>query len=547
MAIPSNLANIKYSGIKGSSGGVSQVAADKSYASFNAQNQANFNSMMDSVDAASERILNEKKSQKALDKTDSNYIEKEMLGVVGLNDTGNSTFDDNKQNYFYDLKARYVQIKNYMDENPDKQAAGAKELAKIKQQVQVFKDASPIMVGAMDQIRKSLEIPQGQPGAMSSGVPSDVQTMLLALQGGGPEVSIVNGEDGNLVLFMGPQKYMENGEEKTTEGAQFNLNKFLELQRNGGEFFQTIPDWKPELKEIADDVIKTSNGKDNPLYYTLSEVSVGDNKNAVVKEWNSQIIDPATRKPMIGGEFLDVMGQQVPNPFKGQKINGEMLAQMDLIRTGAFNSLLKPQHANDNDASILWTDVIGTDRNGNPGQDSVWDVTNKNQLSTALNWLSKQAVNEFGIEEGVLSHQNKSKPTGGSGSGGDSQQEASSLLSDIQGAMKDRDSAKNYFMNKSLGGKRIVDVDYSVFDENLELGKRPNTIELSVAVGKDEQEPITYNLDDMSSFKTLIKDLVKDQYGSDNTAEKIRSEIYRMLKDSEKKKKNKFEEFKDKK
>jgi len=532
MAIPSNLANIKYSGIKGSSGGVSQVAADKSYASFNAQNQANFNSMMNSVDAASERILNEKKSQKALDKTDSNYIEKEMLGVVGLNDTGNSTFDDNKQNYFYDLKARYVQIKNYMDENPDKQAAGAKELAKIKQQVQVFKDASPIMVGAMDQIRKSLEIPQGQPGAMSSGVPSDVQTMLLALQGGGPEVSIVNGEDGNLVLFMGPQKYMENGEEKTTEGAQFNLNKFLELQRNGGEFFQTIPDWKPELKEIADDVIKTSNGKDNPLYYTLSEVSVGDNKNAVVKEWNSQIIDPATRKPMIGGEFLDVMGQQVPNPFKGQKINGEMLAQMDLIRTGAFNSLLKPQHANDNDASILWTDVIGTDRNGNPGQDSVWDVTNKNQLSTALNWLSKQAVNEFGIEEGVLSHQNKSKPTGGSGSGGDSQQEASSLLSDIQGAMKDRDSAKNYFMNKSLGGKRIVDVDYSVFDENLELGKRPNTIELSVAVGKDEQEPITYNLDDMSSFKTLIKDLVKDQYGSDNTAEKIRSEIYRMLKDN---------------
>ena len=529
MAIPSNLANIKYSGIKGSSGGISQVAADKSYASFNAHNQANFNSMMNSIDAASERILNEKKSQKTLDKTNSNYMEKELLQVVGLNNTGNSTFDDNKQNYFYDLKARYVQIKNYMDENPDKQAAGAKELAKIKQQVQVFKDASPIMVGAMDQIRKSLEIPQGQPGAMSSGVPSDVQTMLLALQGGGPEVSIVNGEDGNLVLFMGPQKYMENGEEKTTEGAQFNLNKFLELQRNGGEFFQTIPDWKPELKEIADDVIKTSNGKDNPLYYTLNEISVGDNKNAVVKEWNSQIIDPATRKPMIGGEFLDVMGQQVPNPFKGQKINGEMLAQMDLIRTGAFNSLLKPQHANDNDASILWTDVIGTDRNGDPGQDSVWDVTNKNQLSTALNWLSKQAVNEFGIEEGVLSHQNKPKPTGGSGSGGDSQQEASSLLSDIQGAMKDRDSAKNYFMNKSLGGKRIDGVNY------LELGKKPGKIELLVAVGKEDVEAIEYDLNNPASFKTLIKDLVKDQYGSDNTAEKIRSEIYRMLKDSGKK------------
>ena len=547
MAIPNNLANIKYRGITGSTGGISQVAADKSYASFNTQNRIQHNSMMQSAAARQQNIENEKASQKKLDKTSSDYYETEMMKVVGLTDVGNSNFDDNKQNYFYDLKDRYVKIKNYMDENPDYQAAGAKELAKINQQIEVFKESAPIMVSALDQIKKSLEIPTGQPGAMSSMVPTDVQVMLMALQGGGPEVTMVNGEDGNLVLYMPEQEYMENGETKTTKGAQFNLNKFIELQRNGGEFFETIPDYRPELKEIADDVIKTSNGKDNPLYYTLNEVSVGENKNAVVKEWNDQIIDPATQKPMIGGDFLNVMGQEVPNPFKGQKINGEMLAQMDLIRTGAFNSLLKPQHANDNDAAILWTDVIGTDKNGNPGQDTVWDPTNKEQLSVALNWLSREAVNEFGIEEGVLTHQNKSTSKGGSGSGGDSQQEASSLLSDIQGAMKDRDSAKNYFMNKSLGGKRIVDVDYSVFDENLELGKRPNTIELSVAVGKDEQEPITYNLDDMSSFKTLIKDLVKDQYGSDNTAEKIRSEIYRMLKDSGKKKKNKFEEFKDKK
>ena len=513
MAIPSNLANIKYSGIKGSSGGISQVAADKSYASFNAHNQANFNSMMNSIDAASERILNEKKSQKALDKTNSNYMEKELLQVVGLNDTGNSTFDDNKQNYFYDLKARYVQIKNYMDENPDKQAAGAKELAKIKQQVQVFKDASPIMVGAMDQIRKSLEIPQGQPGAMSSGVPSDVQTMLLALQGGGPEVSIVNGEDGNLVLFMGPQKYMENGEEKTTEGAQFNLNKFLELQRNGGEFFQTIPDWKPELKEIADDVIKTSNGKDNPLYYTLNEISVGDNKNAVVKEWNSQIIDPATRKPMIGGEFLDVMGQQVPNPFKGQKINGEMLAQMDLIRTGAFNSLLKPQHANDNDASILWTDVIGTDRNGNPGQDSVWDVTNKNQLSTALNWLSKQAVNEFGIEEGVLSHQNKPKPTSDGLSSGS--QNAMDIYNDLAGLTKS--NVSSYFKNKKINGKDVLLDGVKLVDKVNDYGEvvaKDALLTIEVASGKTDEDgnrtanSRPYDLTNPVEFETLINDVV---------------------------------------
>lgn len=531
MAIPNNLANIKYRGITGSTGGISQVAADKSYASFNTQNRVQHNSMMQSAAARQQNIENEKASQKKLDKTSSDYYETEMMKVVGLTDVGNSNFDDNKQNYFYDLKDRYVKIKNYMDENPDYQAAGAKELAKINQQIEVFKESAPIMVIALDQIKKSLEIPTGQPGAMSSMVPTDVQVMLMALQGGGPEVTMVNGEDGNLVLYMPEQEYMENGETKTTKGAQFNLNKFIELQRNGGEFFETIPDYRPELKEIADDVIKTSNGKDNPLYYTLNEVSVGENKNAVVKEWNDQIIDPATQKPMIGGDFLNVMGQEVPNPFKGQKINGEMLAQMDLIRTGAFNSLLKPQHANDNDAAILWTDVIGTDKNGNPGQDTVWDPTNKEQLSVALNWLSREAVNEFGIEEGVLTHQNKKEEkSDGQDSVSYSRQEASSLLNDLREASNDREAATNYFKNKTINGKEIYDVNY------LELGKKPGKIELLLAVGKEDVEPMEFDLNNTASLKNLIQELVKDQYGSDNTAESIRSEIYRMLKDSGKKK-----------
>lgn len=520
-----------------------QPVIDKSFEAFNKGMQQAIKDGVVSANANKEYRRKEKEAQKILTEAQTKYLEDQYTPLMGLGDTGNNTFDKNKQNYFFSLKDKYIEIKNMMDENPDLQQEGAKSLAQINGEIEQFKTAAPIMLQQIVALKDALKLPPGTPGAISSEVPDDLQRMLLGIVDGGPEVTMVN-SDGNLMLYMPPQTYEQNGETIETNGAKFNINSFLNLSSTGGDFIKTIPDYEDELKSAANSVIKMEDGKsDNPLYYTLNEVSVGDNKNAVVKEWNAQIVDPATNKPMIGGEYLDVMGYQIDNPFKGQKINGEMLAQMDMIRTGAFNSLISPSDPNDNDMSVLWADVIPDDLTNNES----WNPTNKEQLSVALNWLSQQSVNEFGIEEGVLTHQNKSTPKGGSGSGGDSQQEASSLLSDIQGAMKDRDSAKNYFMNKSLGGKRIVDVDYSVFDENLELGKRPNTIELSVAVGKDEQEPITYNLDDMSSFKTLIKDLVKDQYGSDNTAEKIRSEIYRMLKDSGKKKKNKFEEFKDKK
>ena len=58
----------------------------------------------------------------------------------------------------------------------------------------------------------------------------------------------------------------------------------------------------------------------------------------------------------------------------------------------------------------------------------------KNQLSTALNWLSKQAVNEFGIEEGVLTHQNKS--TSKSDGPSSESQNAMDIYNDLAGLTK---------------------------------------------------------------------------------------------------------------
>ena len=362
-----------------------QPVIDKSFEAFNKGMQQAIKDGVVSANANKEYRRKEKEAQKRLTEAQTKYLEDQYTPLMGLGDTGNNTFDKNKQNYFFSLKDKYIEIKNMMDENPDLQQEGAKSLAQINGEIEQFKTAAPIMLQQIVALKDALKLPPGTPGAISSEVPDDLQRMLLGIVDGGPEVTMVN-SDGNLMLYMPPQTYEQNGETIETNGAQFNINSFLNLSSTGGDFIKTIPDYKDELQSAANSVIKMEDGKsDNPLYYTLNEVSVGDNKNAVVKEWNAQIVDPATNKPMIGGEYLDVMGYQIDNPFKGQKINGEMLAQMDMIRTGAFNSLISPSDPNDNDMSVLWADVIPDDLTNNES----WNPTNKEQLSVALNWLSQ--------------------------------------------------------------------------------------------------------------------------------------------------------------
>tara|TARA_R110000824_G_scaffold222676_2_gene410424 strand:- start:609 stop:2276 length:1668 start_codon:yes stop_codon:yes gene_type:complete len=485
-----------------------QPIIDKSFEVFNKGMQQAVKDGLTSSRLNEQYRAKEKEAQKKLSADAAKQREDMYSSVTGLADTGNNTFDKNKQNYFYSLKDKYIKIKNMMDENPDLQQEGAKQLAMINGEIEQFKKAAPEMLKTIVGLKDALKIPPGQPGAVSSEVPDDIQRMLLAIVEGGPEVTMVN-KDGNLMLYMPPQTYEQNGETIETNGAQFDINSFLNLSASGGDFIKTIPDFKEEFKDAANAVIKTANGKDNPLYYTLSEVSVGDNKDAVVKEWNSEIVDPATNKPMVGGEFLDVMGQQIPNPFKGQKINGEMLAQIDMIRTGAFNSLINPEDSNDNDMSILWADVMPDELTKN----AAWNPANKNQLGAALNWLSQQSVNEFGIEEGVLTHQNKPKSKG-DGSSSESQS-AMDIYNDLAGLNKS--NVSSYFKNKKINGKDVLLDGVKLVDKVNDYGEivaKDALLTIEVASGKTDDDgnrtanPRPYDLTNPVEFETLINDVV---------------------------------------
>lgn len=519
--IPSYLPNIKAAKISVPNNAYTnpQPIIDKSFEVFNKGIQKAIGTFATNARLEREYRRKEKEDQLKLIKTQSDYSEQQMNQIVGLKNTGSAQFDANKQNYFYQLKENYIKIKNMMDKNPDLHESGAKELAKINNEIFQYKEMAPKMLNQIVFLREALKIPPGQPGAISSETPGTIQRMLLAIVEGGPNVSLAS-KDGNLYLYMPPQTYEQDGETLETDGQQINISEFLNITEGGGEVIKTIPDYQKELKDAADAVIKMENGEDNPLYYKLNEVSVGDNNNAVVKEWNSQVIDPATNKQMIGSDTLDVLGFKIKNPFAGKKINGEMLAQMDLIRTGAFESLLKPDDPNDNDMAVIWADVIPDSITG----DDAWNPANKDQLSKALGWLSQQAVAEYGLKEGVLTHQKKPKPETVDTKAIKNNKAANTIFTNLEKIRSGESDPTSFLRNKKINGKDII----TEADGEKVTFLKDGVLTIGYDTGKGGEDVLVdkriYNLNDPGEYKTFISDFVFSKY-SGQRAEDIRDAI----------------------
>ena len=513
-------------------------------------------------------IKDEKKAQDKLVKDRQTNISKSLLDVANLTNTGNSKFDNNKMNFFLDLKQQFAEIQNLIAENPEFAVEGNRELAKINGMVNQFQAAAPKMLREIVWMREKLKEKSGTVGAISSLFPDAMARMLLAIGGDGDvDVSIVM-DDGQLVLFAPDQTYMEDGVEIHMDATSINVSKFQQLSDTAGGAIPIIGDWETEVLEATKtslEVIGAGDGGSGiilPKYITTEMITTKNGEEYEHKTWAKEIIDPVTNQAIIGEDTLIIDGlkTEIPNPFAGQKLTGRMLAIQELITNGTFNSLLNNQDPNDNDMEIYWADVVGdpTDEFGNkligydgiPGQNSAWDVTDPKKVALAVEWFASRGIEKY---EHTLGMQGtpKTKTTTGGGTG--YQQDAVNLFNDLATASQSGEGARNYFMNKSIGGKRILDVNYmedfeSLSDFEKQTKGKSNIITLTVAVGKDDADEIEYDLNNPASLKTLIKDLVKDQYGSDNTAEKIRSQIYRMITASQNKNKkdqNKFDKFKE--
>ena len=464
--IPSLLPNIKAAKISARNDAYTnpQAVVDRSYEIFNKGMQQAIASGVTAMNNNAAYRKAEIEDQARLRKESSSLLVNEQAKVQGLARVGNPRFEQNKQNYMYALKERVVELKNAMDKNPELQQDGARAIAQINRQILEFKAAAPNMVTAINTLKERLKIEKGKYGAIASENASDIQRILLGMDQGDADITLVTGKYGNLVLYMPEQTYTtEDGEEVYTTGAQFDISAFNKMSADGGELFQTVPDIGDELKGISDQTIKVAGGEtDNPLYYEVVTTDVGSGYSAKNKVWRK---DMGVKIP----KTIRFDGKDIPNPYYDPEkpdtpLNGLIAAKQDLIINGSLNSIIDPKDATDRDMAIIYQDLMekgmgkGLDQfawGETPPKDSeyTFEQVKAYQQQQALKWLSNRAIDDYGISQKM-----DNLVSSGGGTGGTAEERKASGIqqaietawgkatddSDESNALADFDSLQGY-------------------------------------------------------------------------------------------------------
>ena len=549
--IPSLLPNVSAPKISASNNAYTnpQAVVDKSYEIFNRGMQDAVKKGVIAMNNNAAHRKAEFDAQAQLTKEQSDFRATELAAVEGMANVGNSKFDQNKQNYMYALKNRYVDIKNAMDKHPELQQKGAIELAKINNQIKEFGSAAPLMVTAIKTLKEKLKLEPGTAGAISSKNADGIQRILLGLEGGDADINIVTGKDGNLVLFMDKQKYTDSsGNEIVVDTPiEFNVSAFTQMSADGGELFETVPDIQPELQQIVKDGITLDGGEEiNPIYYELVTGPDAGEVGTRVKQWRANTGE-------LIPEFINYNEKQIRNPYYDPKnpnkpLDGKTKAEIELITNGSLISLVDSKDVEDQDMSIIYQDIMkkgmgdGLDQfswGEAPPEDSEYtaEQVKEYQQSEALRYLSSTAVDKYGMKESV---ELVEKNIGGKLT--DAQRKAQSdaelnrtILNDIN-SFEDQKGVENYFANRniSIGGKtkEILNTVYTTEPrEGTEGGGEPRrviTIEYDtgtkVTPGNRRKDPVTGKREKIGDSITAFK-----KFYIDNERQKETLKRYIMI------------------
>lgn len=532
ITIPSLLPSVSAPKISASNNAYTnpQAVVDKSYEIFNKGMQEAVKNGVIAMNNDAKYRKAEFDAQAQLIKEQSDFRETEMAKVEGMANVGNANFDQNKQNYMYALKDRYVEIKNAMDKHPELQQEGARELAQINNQIKEFSSAAPLMVTAIKTLKQRLKLEPGTAGAISSKNSDGIQRILLGLEGGDADINIVTGKNGNLVLFMDQQTYTDaSGKEVVVESPiEFNVSAFTQMSADGAELFETVPDIKLELEQIVKDGIYLDGGEAiDPQYYEHAKGEKSGIKGTEIQQW----------KANMGGnipEFINYNEKQIRNPYYDPEnpdkvLDGETAARMELITNGSLVSLVDSKDVEDQDMSIIYQDMMkmGMENDGmdkyawgetpEEGGDYTAEEVKEYQQSKALEYLSSKAIKDYGFKERVTHTTIDSVTTLT-----DAQRKAQSatelnttILNDIN-SFEDQKGVENYFANRniSIGGKtkEILNTVYTTEPrEGTEGGGEPRRV---ITIEYDTGTKVTWSNrrkdekigDSISAFKTFYID-----------------------------------------
>ena len=275
--------------------------------------------------------------------------------VAGIKETGYGTFDQNMNDFFGDQTEKYFKIKQGIKDGTISQMEGNRTLSYLNNQVTDFKNSVVPIMAQVKQLQEALKIPPGQPGAISSRVPTAQQEVLLALSQGG-NVKIVD-DNGQLCLFKPGE-----GDE---EAAMVNINELLNLESNGKEYFKTVPDISESLKGIYNNTVKPG-GKDNADLVMFETKKIGDQE--------------ATLKFM--------------TPEQRTK------AAESMVASNQFKGILDDEER----MQSIWADMMGKDTDWMDVEGATAEETEANikkQRDEAARWMANKSIEDNAAADGI--------------------------------------------------------------------------------------------------------------------------------------------------
>ncbi len=346
--------------------------------------------------------------------------------VAGIKETGYGTFDQNMNDFFDDQVENYFKIKKGIKDGSIPQQEGNRHLSYLNQQVVGFRDAIVPIMAQTKALQEALKIPPGQPGSISSRVPTAQQEVLLALSQGG-DVKLVD-DNGQLCLF----KPGEDGK----EAAMINVNELLQLENSGKEYFKTVPDISESLKGVYNNTVKPG-GKDNADLVMFETKRIGD-QEATVK-----FMTPEQRTK----------------------------AAESMVASNQFKGILDDEER----MQSIWADMMGKDTDWMDVEGATAEETEANikkQRDEAARWLANKSIEDNAAADGIKMIQSTTKykrPTS-RGSGGQSKSNLTDQARELR-YNQYSESANELVGNPKDIAAALTEVNpvgktYSVIDEN---------------------------------------------------------------------------------
>ena len=360
----------KPTGLKGGAYSNPQLQIDNEFKNY----QKRQNDLSSSMDNYVKGITNynaaQRKSQEELFASQNTEQRSLFDKVAGIKETGYGTFDQNMNNFFDGQVEKYFQIKQGMADGKVSQMEGNRSLSYLNNQILTFKEAvQPMMVQAK-LLQEALKIPPGQPGAISSRVPTEQQKVLLDLVQGG-NVNLVD-NNGELVLF-------KPGTDNSNP-AMLNINELMNLSANGIEYYKTVTDPSKTLKAAFDNVVKPG-GKDNSDLVMFETKMIGDQE--------------ATLKFMTPEQKIKAVDA--------------------MVNANQFKNILDDE----NRMSTVWADLMGKDTDWMDVEGATAAETEANikkQRDEAAIWMANKSIEDNAAADGIKMIQSTRKykpPTAG--------------------------------------------------------------------------------------------------------------------------------------